>query len=328
VNAWFQFATTATGPLDARRGAVRCAALLALGAVLAAPFLVPAAAAARVKVAASIPDLASIAQSVGGDAVEVVAVARAGADPHRVEVLPSYMVRVSRVQVYLKVGLGLDTWADAIIDGSRNSKLLVVDCSQGVAVLEKPAGPVDARQGDVHPAGNPHYWLDPLNGAVVARRVAEALARVDPAHGADYAANAEAFDRRTEDLLARGRSAVAAMPSRDILTYHRSWSYFAQAFGLTVVATIEPIPGIPPTGRHLQDLVEIVRAQRVPVVMIEPYFSQDAGKFLSRQTDVRVVEASPSCDGPVAGAYEAHLEQVLGMLTGQPLAPGAGPAKP
>src|SRR5262245_33932367 len=161
-------------------------AAVALLAVLA-----PGAALAKLKVAASTTDLASIAASVGGDQVEAFSIARPNSDVHRVEVLPSYMVKVSKANLYLKVGLGLDQWADGIIDGSHNSKLTIVDCSKDVPVLDKPAK-ADASMGDVHPFGNPHYWLDPRNGAIAARTIAEAFGKADPAHAADYTARAAA----------------------------------------------------------------------------------------------------------------------------------------
>ena len=145
-------------------------------------------ASAKVRVVASIPDLASIAATVGGDGVEASSIARGGSDAHRVEVLPSYMVRVSRADLFLKVGLGLDLWADQIVDGSHNARVTIVDCSRDIEPLERPAGRVDARMGDVHPDGNPHYWLDPRNGGVVARTIAEALGRVaSTAHIVDQA---------------------------------------------------------------------------------------------------------------------------------------------
>src|SRR5215467_11112357 len=158
----------------------------------------PAVAHAKISVAASTTDLASIAASVGGDQVDVFAIAKPSADPHRIEALPSYMVKVSRAKIFLKVGLGLDQWADAIVDGSRNSSVAVVDCSAGVRVLEKPTGKVDASMGDVHPDGNPHYWLDPRNGAVVATNIAEALAKADPKNAADYRARAETFGKEAQ----------------------------------------------------------------------------------------------------------------------------------
>lgn len=289
--------------------AVACLALVAALSA-ASPAL------ALVRVAASTTDLASIAATVGGPQVEVFAIARANADPHRVEALPSYMVKVARAQVYLSVGLGLDQWADAIVSGSRNSSVAKVDCSRGVAVLEKPTGKVDASMGDVHPDGNPHYWLDPRNGAVVARNVADALARVDPANAAQYRGRAEAFGRDAQAAWERGKAAAAALPSRSVFTYHRSWSYFADAFGLDVAATVEPVPGIPPTAKHLAELVSIAKARKVGVLVQEPYFSAEGGKFLARQAGVRTVVASASCDDGAAGSYLAHFDAVMRALAG------------
>lgn len=283
---------------------------------LLAGALVPAAALAKLRVAASTTDLASIAASVGGEQVEVFAIARATSDPHRVEALPSYMIKVAKAQLYLRVGLGLDQWSGPIIDGSRNSRIVVVDCSRGIRVLEKPAGKVDASMGDVHPEGNPHWWLDPRNGGVAARTIAESFATADPANAATYRAHAEAFAKEADAAYERGRAEVAGLPNRTLLTYHRSWPYFADAFGLEIVDTIEPVPGIPPTARHLADLQKTIAARKVPVLLQEPYFSADAGKFLQRSAPIRVATLSPSCDAGVAGSYLAHVKAVLAAVAG------------
>lgn len=293
--------------------ALQIAVLLAAMLILAA---FPSAAHAALRVVASTNDLASIAASVGGDRVEVSAIARAGSDPHHVEVLPSYMVRVAKAQVYLKVGLGLDPWAGAVIDGSRNAKLVVADCSNGISVLEKPTGKIDASMGDVHPDGNPHYWLDPRNGAIVARTIAAALTQLDPAHAAEFGTRADEFAQAADALHERGVERAGALQNRRLVTYHRSWSYFAAAFGFEVVHTIEPIPGIPPTARHLQALVELIRARQVAVAVEEPYFSEEGVEFLQRETGIRLVRASGSCDKPEAGAYLRHLEGVLEQIIG------------
>jgi len=276
--------------------------------------VIPGAAFSKIKVAASIPDLASIASSVGGDQVECFAIAKATADAHRVEVLPSYMVKVSKANVYLKGGLGLDQWSDAIIDGSRNDRLTVVDCSAGVSVLEKPAGAVDASMGDVHPNGNPHYWLDPRNGGVIARTIAEALGRVDPAHAADYQSRAEQFAQQCDAAYAADRKIADAIPNRVVFTYHRSWPYFANAFGIEIAGQAEPGPGIPPTARHLADLVAIAKSRKIAVLIQEPYFSADAGKFLQREAGVQSVVMPLSCDSAEAGSYLAHIDAVLKAL--------------
>jgi len=290
---------------------------LMLATLLAATLLFAASTAgAKVRVAASTTDLASIASSVGGDDIEIFAIARPTSDPHRVEALTSYMVKVARAQVYLKVGLGLDQWADAIIDGSRNSHVEVVDCSRGVNVLEKPTGKVDASMGDVHPDGNPHYWLDPRNAVATANDIADGLAKVDAANAAKYHARAEAFGKEAQAAYEKGRATVKDLPSHAIFTYHKSWSYLADAFGFDVVSTVEPVPGIPPTAHHLAELVQTAKARKVAVLIQEPYFSADAGKFLARDAGLRPVTISSSCDGPEAGSYLAHVQAVLTALAG------------
>lgn len=282
----------------------------------------PGAAEAKVRVAASINDLASIASSVGGDEVEAFSIARPTADVHHVEVLPSYMVKVSKAQVYLKVGLGLDQWADGIIDGSRNERLMVVDCSQGIPVLEKPTGKVTAMMGDVHPDGNPHYWLDPRNGAVAARTIADALAKVDPSHAADYEARAEAFAKSAEEAWNQDKALADKLPSKALFTYHRSWTYFGNAFGLGIVGEAEPVPGIPPTAKHLAELVDIAKSRKVILFLQEPYFSDDAGRFLAREAGMRVVVMSPSCAASTGGSYLSHFHDVISALA----TPGSGQA--
>ena len=270
----------------------------------------PAVGIAKLRVAASTNDLASIASSVGGSEVDVFSIARPTADVHRIEVLPSYMVKVSRAQIYLKVGLGLDQWADGIIDGSRNTKLKTVDCSEDIPVLEKPTK-VDASMGDVHPFGNPHYWLDPRNGGRVAHTIAEAFAKADPTHTAEYQRRADAFAAQAEEAWKHGKEGVEKIPSRAMITYHASWTYFADAFDFKILGTAEPVPGIPPTAKHLADLVGIVKTRKPPVFLQEPYFSNDAGRFLSRQTGINVIVASPSCDAPTAGSYLDHFASIL-----------------
>ena len=279
--------------------------------------LVPASGFAKIRVAASTTDLASIASTVGGDQVECFAIAKGTADAHRVEVLPSYMVKVSKSSVYLKVGLGLDQWADAIIDGSRNDHITIVDCSAGVPILEKPTGNVDASMGDVHPNGNPHYWLDPRNGAIVAHNIADALARVDPSHAADFTARADEFAKQCETAWENGKKTADTIPNRVVLTYHRSWPYFANAFGFEIAGQAEPVPGIPPTAKHLADLVQIAKSRKIALLIQEPYFSADAGKFLARETGVRVVVMPLSCDTADAGSYLAHIDTVLRSLSGE-----------
>ncbi len=274
-------------------------------------------AAAQLKVAAALPDLGSIASYIGGDKVDVFAIGRNNANPHAVEVLPSYMIRVSRAAVYLKVGLALDQWSDAIIDGSRNNKLIVADCSAGINPLQKPAGKVDASMGDVHPDGNPHYWLDPANGLIIAANVAAALKKADPANGDYYEKNYERFKGELAKRLAGWKGAMGGLAGQKVISYHSSWIYFATAFGLTIAGSVEPLPGIPPTAKHLAELVDLIRKDRISMLLQESYFPDDAPRFLARRTGIKVFKLSPSCGSVKADSYFAHFDEIVSALAGR-----------
>jgi zinc/manganese transport system substrate-binding protein len=267
------------------------------------------------KVAASIPDLASIANYIGGDQVEAFSIAKANGNPHFVEVLPSYMIQVSRAAIYLKVGLGLDGWADAIIEGSRNDRVKNIDCSKNISVLEKPTGKVDASLGDVHPQGNPHYWLDPANGAVIASNIAEGFIEADPSHAALYQGRLEQFKAENSKRIVGWKNQLSGLSGKSILTYHSSWIYFANAFNLKIVEHVEPFPGIPPSGQHLKALVDKIKSEKITLLLQEPYFPDDAPKFLSRATGIIAYRFTPSCDGVSGDAYWKHFADIVTTLS-------------
>jgi zinc/manganese transport system substrate-binding protein len=287
--------------------AYRCLLIFLLG-LAALPAL------AKIKVAASLPDLASIASYIGGNEVEVFSIAKSNTNPHFVEVLPSYMIKVSRVAVYLKVGLGLDQWADAIIEGSRNNVVDIVDCSVGIEVLEKLHGKADASLGDVHPQGNPHFWLNPENGNRIAEHIRTALTKADPGHANLFATNAKRFSEEAEQKIKDWKSKMAPLKGSAMVTYHSSWVYFAKAYGLRIVGYVEPYPGIPPTARHLQDLVMKIKAEKANLLIQEPYYGDNDPKFLTRQTGIKVFRFTPSCEGTSASDYFKHFETMINSL--------------
>ena len=283
--------------------------------------LFPKASLAAIKIGASVNDLASIAASIGGAQVEAFSIAKSNTNPHSVEVLPSYMIQVSRASIYLKVGLGLDQWADAIMDGARNNNLLVVDCSKGIVVLEKPDGKVDASKGDVHPEGNPHYWLNPENGIIIAQNILSALQKVDAAHAVQYEENFQKFKSENEKRVQIWKSQLASLNGQKIITYHSSWIYFTTAFGLSIAGYVEPFPGIPPSGNHLNDLVNLIKANKVKLLFQEAYFPDEAPKFLERQAGLKVFKFSPSADTPKAGAFWKHFEDIIAKLKQESVIP-------
>jgi ABC-type Zn uptake system ZnuABC Zn-binding protein ZnuA len=280
--------------------------------VVTAPIL---AANAEIKVVASTTDLASIAQFVGGDMVKVESIAIGTADPHYVEVLPSYMMKVAKADIYLKVGMDLDRWADEIIDGSRNGKLVVVDCSSRIDPIERPTTKIDASMGDVHPQGNPHYWLNPANGLKVAELVTDALAEVDGGNFMYYAQRLEEFQKALERKETEWMAKAADLEGLEIITYHNSWPYFSSAFGVRVVGFVEPKPGIEPTPSHTAKLIELVKAKHVKIIGVEPYFSRRAPDTIARFTDAKVVTLPPSVGGAEsANDYFGLFDTILEIL--------------
>ncbi|MBK7141803.1 MAG: zinc ABC transporter substrate-binding protein [bacterium] len=272
-------------------------------------------ASASVKLVASSSDLASIAKEIGGDKIEISSIGTGKANLHFVEMLPSYMLKVSKADIYLKIGLTMDQWADGIIDGSRNGKIVIVDCSKGIDVLEKPTGKVDASMGDVHPSGNPHYWLDPRNGKTIAKNILDGLVKADPANASAYEANFASFTQRLDSAWQNWSTEAASFRGLKLVSYHTTYSYFANAFGIEIAGQIEPKPGIEPTASHTSELINLMSGQHISVIFREPYFSERAPNSLAKATGATVYTV-PSSVGGVAEAtdYFSLFDTLLGTL--------------
>ena len=272
-------------------------------------------AAAAVQVVTSTTDIKSIAEFIAGDRISVKSITTGKDNPHFVEVLPSYMLMVSKAALYLKIGLGLDFWADPIIDGSRNGRLVVADCSEGVEVLEKPSGPVDASMGDIHPQGNPHYWLDPRNGLIMARNIEKALVGIDPGNATFYEANLQKFERELETKIETWQKAAEPLKGLEIITYHNSWPYLGRFLGFKTAGFIEPKPGIEPTASHIAELIDLMKSRGIRVIGKEPYFADNAPRVIAARTGARIVDLPPSV-GASAGVsdYFSLFDTLLSRL--------------
>ncbi|MDD5772349.1 MAG: metal ABC transporter substrate-binding protein [bacterium] len=271
--------------------------------------------AAPVKIIAALPDLGSIASYIGGDKVDVISIGKNNSNPHSIEVFPSYIVKVSRADIYLKVGLSLDQWSNELIDGSRNNKILVVDCSHGISVLEKPAGKIDASLGDVHPEGNSHYWLDPSNGIIIANNVLSALEKVDPLNSSYYEKNYANFKNETENRITGWKSKMLKLSGKKIISYHSSWVYFASVFNLNIAGNVEPLPGIPPTGKHLSGLANLIKRDSISILLQESYFPDKAPEFLANQTGIKIFKFAPSCSDIKRESYFKHFDEIIDAIS-------------
>ena len=266
---------------------------------------------AKVRIVASSSDLASIATYVGKDLIDATSIGQGRSNLHFVEVLPSYMFKVSKADIYLKVGLSLDQWAQGVIDGARNPKLVVVDCSNGVDVLDKPTEKVTALQGDVHRDGNPHYWLDPRNGKIIAANIVEGLCRVDPANCESYRVNLKALVDRLDQKWIEWENRAAPLKGVEFISYHSTFAYFAEAFGFTVAGYVEPRPGIEPTASHNSALIDLIKARHITTILREPYYSARTPESLARQSGAQAIEAPSSVGGTAEATDYFSLFDVL-----------------
>jgi zinc/manganese transport system substrate-binding protein len=258
---------------------------------------------AALKVITSTTDLAAIAKEVGGDKIQVESLARGYQDPHFVEAKPSFVLKLHSADLLIAVGRQLEVgWLPPLITQSRNSKIQpgapgYLDASLTARILDVPTGPITRAMGDVHPQGNPHYWLDPENGRRVAKAIQAKLSELDRANAAFYQAREADFERRLNEAEARWKAAMAPYKGIKVVTYHRSWPNFAREFGLDVIGYVEPKPGIPPTPQHTLDLIQAMKQQNVRLILVEPYFDLKTPNSIASHTGAKVVVLLPSVGG-------------------------------
>ncbi len=290
---------------------------LLLAVLLAGP------ARADLKVATSLEDLASVAQFVGGTHVTAVSLCKGYQDPHFVPAKPSLMRLLRNADVFVSVGLELDGgWLPVVLPGSRNPRIQpggpgFVDASEGVDVLEKPSGTVNRAEGDIHPLGNPHYYLDPVRLNVVAKHLARVFGQLDPAHATEYEANAAAFAERMTTSLKGWQAALAPFDGRALVTYHTNFAYFLDRFHFKLFGTVELKPGIPPTPRHLAELGAAMKAAGVGAVLYQPYQDAEASRELATRAGGRAVEIPTEVGGvPAAKDVFAKFDFIVAAISG------------
>jgi zinc/manganese transport system substrate-binding protein len=308
---------------------------------------------APLKVCATVPELGSLAREIGGDQVAVTVFAKGTEDAHFVEAKPSFIKALSQCELYLEVGLELELgWAPVLLAQARNSQILPgaighLDVSTAITPLDVPSGSIDRSMGDVHPRGNPHYLLDPLNGLKVARLIKTKLSALRPQAAAYFDGRLNVFvDKLSTALI--GPQLAAKYPIEEIeklmrlyelgklapylesqgetellggwlgtmrphfgakvIDDHAMWPYFAHRFGIQIIGHLEPRPGIPPTMGHLQRLIEQMRTLGIKVVITAAYYDPRHAQFITKNTGAIAVPLAH-----MAGARPG-TEEYLGMI--------------
>ena len=277
--------------------------------------------AAKLNVVSTLQDFASIADSIGGNRVETYALAKGYQDPHFVEAKPSFIVRLSRADLLIAAGLELEIgYLPPLIDQSRNARIHpgnpgYLDASTGCDILQRPTGQVTRAMGDVHPYGNPHYWTDPDNGRIIARTIAARLTELDPSGKATFDANLAAFETKLAAKEKEWDATMAPYAGTKIVTFHDSWPNFAKHFKLVIAGHVEPKPGIPPSPSHTLEIINLIQSQKIPVILVEPYFDSKTPNFIASKTGAAVVIFYPSVGGiPEIKDYFGLFDRNIGAF--------------
>jgi zinc/manganese transport system substrate-binding protein len=258
---------------------------------------------AAINVVATTEDLASLAREVGGDRIKVEAIAKGYQDPHFVEAKPSFILKLHAADLLIVVGREMEVgWLPPLVQQSRNARVQpgangYLDASLNVRILEIPTGQITRAMGDVHPLGNPHYWLDPGNGRRIAQAIQQKLAALSPGDAAFFAQRYADFDRRLAEAEKRWDAMMAPYKGLRIVTYHRSWANLVDRFHLEVVGYVEPRPGIPPSPSHTLELIQAMKRDAIRLIVVEPYFDLKTPNAIARDTGAKVVVLPPSVGG-------------------------------
>jgi zinc/manganese transport system substrate-binding protein len=249
----------------------------------------------KLNVVATLPDYGAIAQAIGRDRIAVTTLARGTEDPHFVDAKPSFVRVLNKADLLIEGGAELEIgWLPPLVAGARNKAIVSggrgnLKLSQHVQLLEVPTGPVDRSMGDVHPSGNPHFNLDPLNGKAMAAAIADKLAALAPANAQYFRANQQKFAQELDCRVAQWKKAMEPLRGIKVVTYHKSFDYFLQRFGLELAGTIEPKPGIEPSPTHISALIPRAKAEGVKFVIIEPNRPRRTPEYLAEAIGARVI---------------------------------------
>src|ERR1035437_2533824 len=273
--------------------------------------------AAKIRVVATLTDLADLTRNVGGEFVEVRSLATGIEDTHGVPMKPSFVPLLNRADLVVLVGFDCQhAFLPALLEASKNPKLQpghpgYVDCSQGVSPLEVPKS-TDHSEGDVHPYGNPHYMLDPVLAKTAVRNICAALVAVAPEHAADFVKNRDAYLAKLDAKFVEWQAALSPFKGTKFVSYHGHWHYFAERFGVVYYGTIELKPGVDPTARHIEGLVSSMKADHVPIVVREPQFPEKVPALIAKQTGATLIKLPIMPGGvPDTDTYIAEMDYIV-----------------
>lgn len=288
----------------------------ALMAALTIGISAPGALARSLSVVAATPELADIAREVGGSKVSVHSVARPNQDYHHVEARPTDVAALHSADLFVRIGMDFDLWADALMQAAKNPKVAkggagYVDASEGVTRLEVPVHQITGASGDIHVYGNPHYYNDPVYGKRIAYNILLGLRKVDPGSAAAYDAGYKAFAAKIDAAMPRWKRELAGAVGKPVVTYHKDLDYFMRRFGIGDFGNLEPKPGIPPSPAHVSALIREMKAHNVKAVVVQSVYPMRYPAMIARETGAHVEEAPYSIGTMGTRSYIEFIDKIV-----------------
>lgn len=277
----------------------------------------------KIRIVATTSNFSSIAQEITGERADIYFIASPRRDIHFIAPTPKDMVKLKKADVFIHGGLDLEAWRGPLLNVVGRLDLMgpsgarQIDVSKGITLLEVPTS-LSRAQGDLHLYGNPHYWLDPENGKIIAHNIAEGLAQMYPDQADLFRKNAATFSEKLDRKIKEWDIALSSFKGVAVVTYHRSWPYFLEHFGLTSEGELEPKPGIPPTARHLAELENNMRKNKVKAIIKETCFENRTPEKVAKETGATVVIFAQAVGevketGDYISMFDYNVSQLAGI---------------
>ncbi|MGR3292761.1 MAG: metal ABC transporter substrate-binding protein [Candidatus Scalindua sp.] len=287
----------------------------------------------KIRVITTSTDLKSIAEYIGGDKVNVESIAKGYANPHHVDPKPSFMVKLKKADLFIRIGLDLELWSQLLIDGARNPRIRFgapghVVASVGVDIQRviQAGTMVDRSMGDIHILGNPHYWLDPLNGKIIARNILNGLKRISPENTEYFDENKRHFDKEIDTRMIKWMKKMKPYSGTKVVAYHITWPNFSRRFGINVVDYVELKPGIAPSPAHIVTLIKRMKAEGIKIIIRGPFYENKIPTFIASKTGASVLTLPTSVEGvdgvkDYFGLFDYIIDNLVSTFEKQEIAP-------
>ena len=278
----------------------------------------PLMAAEKMKIVTTTSTFASIAKDIAQDQAEIYSIASPNRDIHFISPTPKDVMKLKKADVFVHGGLDLEAWRGPLLDAVGRTELMTpngerqIDVSKEILLLEIPTS-LSRMQGDRHAYGNPHYWLDPLNGKIIAQNIANGLVKLYPQDADFFQKNLQAFDGRMDVKMKEWQAKLAPYKGSGVVVYHNSWPYFTERFGIVTLGTLEPKPGIPPTPKHLQELIQTMKEKGGKVIIKEVFHESRTPKKVAGETGAVVVTLATEA-GETKGNYFSLFDEDIHRL--------------